>query len=397
MPGGSKQQTTTTNNAPWKAAQPALTLGLNEAVKEYKNHPNVKGNVYTGSTVIPWSSQTQQGMGMVQNTANANAGGRGLSGQYQDLINQGGLSDAQQAALRNMQGMPSDGLTAAQRSAMQGMRGTIGAGGYNAATRGALGGLQALGRDPFNAYQDAALKNTQNTANSSFNINSNPAFQQVLKQAQAGARDSVNMSAGGAGRYGSGVHQGNLASEVGDLTSRMVGQEYNNWQNRRDAANSNLFQMGQTGIGTQMAANQGAGSLGQNALANVQNAQNSLFNMGQSGLTNRQNNQNAIFGMGQQGVSNLGTAYDGLGKPAQDLMQVGAMNEDLATRQMNDKLRVFNEKSNARWNQLAKLNAIASGAGSLGNTQTTAQPGQNPWLTGLGYGATGLGLLGGMF
>lgn len=359
MSGGSKTQTTTTNNAPWKAAQPALQLGLKQAQDLFNADPTGKNTVYTGSTVVPWDRRTSHGMNEIMQNAYANWDGRGLSGQYQDLINQGGLTDAQQGALRNMQGMPASGLSGAQQ--------------------GALGGLQALARDPFNSYQDAALKNTQNIANSSFNINSNPAFQKVLQQAQGAARDSVNLSAGGAGRYGSGVHQGNLASEVGDLTSRMVGQEYNNWQNRRDAANSNLFQMGQTGIGTQMNANTGAA------------------NIGQQGLANRQNTQNAIFGMGQAGVGNLGTAYDGLGKPAQDLMQVGAMNEDLATRQMNDRLRLFNDKANAPWNQLARLNAIASGAGSLGGTQTTAQPGQNPWLTGLGYGATGLGLLGGLF
>ncbi|RVI91826.1 hypothetical protein [Sinorhizobium meliloti] len=397
MSGGSKTQTTTTNNAPWGAAQPALKLGLARAEKVFRDDPMGQKNIYTGSTVVPWSSQTKYGMNLVQDVAQDNAWGRGASKQYQDIINQGGLTDPQQGALKNLQGMPADGLTAAQRSAMQGMSNTVGAGGYNAATRGALGGLQAMARDPFNEHQDAALRNTQNTANSRFDVNANPAFQQVLQQAQGAARDSVNLSAGGAGRYGSGVHQGNLASEVGDLTARMVGNEYNNWQNRRDTANQNLFTMGQTGIGTQMAANQGAGSLGQNALANVQNAQNNLFNMGQSGLANRMNTQNAIFGMGQQGIGNLGTAYQGLSQPAQDMMQVGAMNEDLATRQMNDKLRVFNDTQNAPWNQIARLNAVASGAGSLGGTQTQSQPGQNPFLTALGYGTTGLGLLGGLF
>jgi hypothetical protein len=78
-------------------------------------------------------------------------------------------------------------------------------------------------------------------------------------------------------------------------------------------------------------------------------------------------------------------------------MQVGAMNEDLATRQMNDKLRVFNEQQNKPWENLSRLNAIASGAGQLGGTQTTSQPGQNPFLTALGYGATGAGLLGSFF
>lgn len=282
MSGGSKQQTTTTNNAPWSAAQPALKLGLNQATKMFNADPTGKKSIYSGSTVVPWSSQTQQGMGLVSKNAGANSGPRGLSQQYQNVINQGGYNDA----------------------------------------------------------QHSAVSNTRDVANSSFDINANPAFQQVLQQAQGAARDSVNLSAGGAGRYGSGVHQGNLASEIGDLTSRMVGNEYTNWQNRRDSANSNLFNMG------------------------------------------------------QQGIGNLGTAYQGLGLPAQDLMQVGAMNEDLATRQMNDKLRLFNDKNNSGWNQIGRLNAIASGAGQMGGTQTQSQPGQNPFLSALGYASGGAGLLG---
>lgn len=356
----SNKTTTTTNNAPWSAAQPLLKTALNHAKKEFMRDPRGQKTIYTDSTVVPWSYQTNKGMGLVQGNAFRNSGDRGLSRQYQDIINQGGLSDPMKRAMGTYNNV-------------------VDRRGYNGATRDALSGYNKLQADPFNSYQDAALRNTQRTANSKFDLNANPAFQQVLQQAQNSARDSVNMSAGGAGRYGGAVHQGNLASEVGDLTARMVGDEYRGWQNRRDAANSNLFNMGQTGVTTQMGANAGIGNLGQNAISNMMSA------------------NNARAGLGQQAIGNLGTAYQGMQQPAQDYMQLGAMNEDLATRQMNDKLRVFNEKNNATWNQISKLNAIASGAGQLGGTQTTAQPGQNPWLTGLGYGATGLGLLGGLF
>lgn len=282
---GSKTQTTTTNNAPWSAAQPALQKSLSGALSAYNKDPTGQKSVYTDSTVVPWSGDTQSGMAMIRNGANANSGANGLGGQFQSVINNGG----------------------------------------------------------FNGAQMDALGNTRAIANSNFDINANPAFQDVLRQAQDSARDSVNMSVAGAGRYGSGVHQDTLGGTIGDLTSRMVGNEYTNWQNRKDAANANLFNMGQTGFG------------------------------------------------------NLGTAYEGMKMPATDLMQIGAMNEDLATRQMNDKLRIFNEKNNAPWTQLGKLNAIASGAGQLGGTSTQSQPGQNPFLTALGYGTTGLGLLGGLF
>ncbi|RVQ21828.1 hypothetical protein CN067_11900 [Sinorhizobium meliloti] len=354
--GGGSKTTTTSSSAPWGAAQPAMKLAIKEATRHFNADKN--GAYFGESTVVPWDKLTRQGMGNLQGVAQRNMGGSGLSAQYQDVINQGGLNDAQRGAMQAMQRMPSSGLTGAQQQAMS--------------------RFQGLAANPFNSYQSAALKNTQNLANSNFDLNANPAFQKVLQQAQGAARDSVNMSAGGAGRYGGAIHQGNLASEVGDLTSRMVGQEYNNWQNRRDTANQNLFSMGQTGIGTQMNANTGAA------------------NIGQQGLTNRMNTQGAIFDMGQQGFGNLGNAYQGLQQPAQTMMQLGAMNEDLATRKMNDRLRLWSDKQNAPWEQIGRLNAIASGAGQMGGTTKTAAPGQNPFLSALGYGATGLGLLGGL-
>lgn len=278
--GGDKQQTTSSSSAPWSVAQPALKTAVTGAEKLYKD--GVGGKVYEGSTVIPWDKKTQQGMNSITQGANANIGGKGLSGQLQGVIDSGGYNEAQ------------------------------------------------LG----------ALNNTRALANSKFDVNNNPAFQDVLRQSTEAATNAVNNNTASAGRYGSGTAQGLLANNIGDLTSRMVGQEYNNWQGRKDAANANMFNMGQTGFG------------------------------------------------------NLGAAYQGMQAPANSLMQVGAMNEDLATRQMNDKLRVFNEKQNVPWQQLGRLNAIASGAGQMGGTSTQSTPGQNPFLQALGYASGGAGLLG---
>ena len=282
MPGD-KQQTTQSSSEPWKTAQPALKTAITGAQDLYKK--GVGGGIYEDSTVIGWDPQTQQGMNAITQGTNANMGGNGLSGQLQGVIDSGG----------------------------------------------------------YNAAQLDAMNNTRATANSNFDINSNPAFMQVLQQTQDAARNGVNASASGAGRYGSGIHQQTLGNTLGDVTNRAVGQEYNNFQNRRDAANNNLFNMG------------------------------------------------------QQAFGNLGAAYTGMQAPANSLMQVGAMNEDLATRQMNDKLRVFNAKQNTPWDQLGRLNAIASGAGQMGGTQTQTQPGQNPFLTALGYASGGAGLLGSFF
>lgn len=280
MSGGSKQ-TTTQSSAPWSGAQPALTQAVGGAQNLY--NAGVGSQVYTGSTVVPWSNQTMQAMGNIQNNANANINGKGLSGQYQGVINNGG----------------------------------------------------------FNSSQQGALDNTRNLANSSYSVS--PELQKVLDAQAAKVGDQVNLNASAAGRYGSGANQTLLAKNVGDLTNSTIFNDYSNWQGRRDAANSNLFNMG------------------------------------------------------QQGFNNLGAAYTGLNAPNQDLMNIGAMNEDLATRYKNDELRIFNEAQNKPWEQLGRLNAIATGAGSMGGTQTTSQPGQNPFLTAAGYGLSGLGLLGGLF
>lgn len=395
--GGSNKTTTTTNTAPWAAAQPALQLGLNQATNLFNADPTGQKSVYTGSTVVPWSNQTQQAMAQIQRNALANAGKNGTSGFYGDIISQGGMSDPQRNAAGVLQSIIRNptGMTAAQTQAANSAKGVMSQGGYNPAMRRALGGFQAISDNPFNSFQNQAIRNAQDTANSSFNINANPAFKDVLRQAQTDASNAVNMSAGGAGRYGSGVHQGNLASEIGDLTSRMVGQEYNNWQNRRDMANQNMFNMGQTAIGNQMSARGNIANIGQTAMGNLQNAQNSLFNMGQTGLGNRTNAAQNLYGMGQQAIGNIGTAFQGLNQPAQNLMQVGAMQEDLATRQKNDELRRFNETNQAPWDQIGRLNAIASGAGQMGGSTTQSAPGQNPFLTALGYGSSIGGLLGG--
>lgn len=120
------------------------------------------------------------------------------------------------------------------------------------------------------------------------------------------------------------------------------------------------------------------------------------MDMQQFGRMDSLNSQRAA--LGQQGFQNLGAAYDLGNMPAQDLMTVGGMYEDLSGRQLNDKIRIFQETQNKPWEQLARMNAIGSGAGQFGTSTSTAQqPGRNPFLSGLGYASSGLGALGSLF
>jgi hypothetical protein len=284
--GGSKPQTTTTvaNNAPWSEAQPALKTGLADAQNLYKS--GVGSQAYTGSTVIPFAQQTTAGMNSIQNTANQNMNGMGLSGQYQNTINSGG----------------------------------------------------------FNAPQQTAVNNLTQTATNPFDITADPAYMRMRGAVADDVQNRVNENASAYGRYGSGMHTNAMTKTLGDTLAGMDTQQLDRMQGRQDAATQNLFNAG------------------------------------------------------QQGFGNLGQAYEGMKAPAQDQMGIGSMYEDLAGRLKNDELRIFQEQQQQPWNQLGRLNAIASGAGTMGGTSSsTAQmPGQNKFATGLGY-ATGIGSLLGSF
>lgn len=279
---GSNKTTTTSTNDPYKSAQPLLDKGMGDALNQYNNGGLVKPN--TMSTVVPFAKQTVQGMGSLGNLATANSNGQGLSGQYQGIINHGG----------------------------------------------------------FNAPQQNAVNNISQTANSTYNPNANPGFANVLKQAQDAATGSVNGLAGSMGRYDSGTHQGVLGTTVGNVTGNMVSNDFNNWLGRKDSANQQLFNAGQTAQG------------------------------------------------------NLGAAYTGAQAPSNTNMQLGAMNEDLYGRTLNDQLRIANDRQNAPLANIQALLAAANGAGSYGNQTSTAQGPSNTFSNIAGGLLGGGSLLGGL-
>lgn len=282
MPGGSSKQTTqTVNNAPWAGSQPALSTALSGAQNLYNS--GVGSQIYTGQTFADPSRASVDASEMAARLGYGNTDGRGLSGKYQGIIDAGGFNDPQ--------------LT--------------------------------------------SLNNTRDLANSTWSVS--PELQKIIDQTNADANTNVSLANSAGGRYGSGAGNSAIADAVSKNTNNLLYSDLNNFNSRKDAANSNLFNMGQTGVG------------------------------------------------------NLGTAYAGLQSPIQDVAKYGQFQDNYYTNKLNDQLRIFNDQQSKPWENLARLNAIASGAGQLGSTQTTSQPGQNPFLSALGYGATGLGLLGGLF
>ncbi len=285
--GSSKQQTQSTTSAPWKPAQPALKYGINEALNLTKN--NVGGNVFGGSTVVPFDKRTTEGMN------NMMAGANNAQGDMTANFNQ---------VARNAQN----------------------------------GGLNAL--------QQQQVGRLQKQADGSMLFN-NPYVDEQIGRAARDIGATGNLMASAVGRYGSGTHTNVIAKNIADASSDIRGADY--------------------------ARERGY----------MQDAIGSLYNAGQQQQDNINSNASALMG-----------AYGAMMAPGQTKMDIGGQYEDLATRQLNDKIRLFEGKDNAEWNRLGLLNAIASGAGAMGGTGTTTAQGPSRLQSTIGgalggFGATG--------
>lgn len=271
MPPSKTTTHTKTSAEPYGPAQPLINRALKQAMKYDKK--GVGNKLYKGNRVVPMNKYQTGAYADLNRVANQNSGQKGLAGNLQKIINKGG----------------------------------------------------------FNDYQKNALGNFRELANSDYDMNANPGFQGILAKAQNDARNQVGLSASAAGRYGSGVAQGAVAREVGNLTDKMLSSDFNNWQTRRDGANSSLFNAAQAGIG------------------------------------------------------NMKDAYEGLEKPSTTQLGVGEAYEDLKKRQMDEKLRAFEEKKNQPWNNATRLMNFGNLTGQYASSSGTSQaPAPNPLLSALG-------------
>jgi len=218
----------------------------------------------------------------------------------------------------------------------QGMNALQGLANDNIGSNGLSGQLQGIiDNGGYNADQNTALEGIRNTATGSFDINSDPGFQQVFDKTQ----NAVNQNAAGLGRYASGTHDGVMTRELGDLGAR----QYQDFQTRKDNAQQQLFNAGQTGQG------------------------------------------------------NMVSAFDAAQAPSNVLMGLGSMNEDLYGRTLNDQLRIANESQNAPLANIQALLAAANGAGGYSTGTQTAQGPSNTFsnIAGAGLGAASLANTGG--
>ncbi len=336
--GGSNKQTQASSSEPWAAAQPALKQGLNDAQALYN-----KGTAfqpYMGSTVVPYSQQTTQGMNDTVNRAN----------QWQSAFDNN-------FAKINDNTQYNEGLNTLQRNSVGNFQGL----------NETLKGLYDQAGTP--SYSEQYLKDI---ASGGMLNRQDPNFERVLNRATENASTYGNMQASAGGRYGSGLGQKAVATAVGDLEANARVGQYNQERANQLAATGMLDQGRNANIANQLNA------------ANARSGVNtSLFNAGQQQQSN-------IW----QGTDALSNAYNAAQQPIQSRMGVGQMNEDLAGRTLNDQLRIWQGQQQAPKNALEWLAAIGSGAGSLGGTQnTTAQgPSSSPFGQALG-GLIGLNSL----
>lgn len=220
-------QTTVNNNDPWAGAQPTMNMALSGAQNLYNTGQGFQ--TYQGPRVAGQSGDTLAAQSGLSALARGNMGGAGLSGQYQDVINRGGLTAAQQGAMGGFQNLASQGgLSADQRQ---------------------------------------ALNRTNELASASYSVS--PELQRILDQSNEDAASQVRLANSSAGRYGSGMGNAAIADAVSRNTGNLIYSDLNNFRSRQDAANQNAFQMGQMGQGNMAAAYGNIANLGQTGFGNL--------------------------------------------------------------------------------------------------------------------------------
>ena len=176
----------------------------------------------------------------------------------------------------------------------------------------------------FDPLQQQSVDRLQTIASGGM-MTGNPYIDQVIGNTSRDIQRSGMLNASGAGRYGSGGYQGATQRAVGDVSSQMRMQNYDTERGYMQSALGDVF------------------NAGQQRIANIA----------------------ALPGQMQ-------SAYQAKLDPYKSMMGIGGMYEDLASRQIADRKRIFDEQQAQPWAQMGKLQQIAQPIGGMGSTQTTA-------------------------
>lgn len=203
---------------------------------------------------------------------------------------------------------------------------TAGANTSTAGTRplfGALGGASTLP-----GYSEQNLAGIASGAD-------NPYFEQALEGQLGKTASQVQSQFSGAGRYGSGANTGTLTSELGNIRSGALSNQWNQNIQNMLAANS------------QMDSNRNAG------------------------LDRALGATSAMAGQDQQQFQNALTG-------ANASLQAGGLLDTQSGKLLNDKVSQWYAQDNQDWNRLGLLQAAAAGAAGDYGTQTGKTKSSNP-------------------
>lgn len=324
-----------TSSEPWKAAQPALLQMLNSGMSLYNS--GVGFNPYPGSTVAGLSDQTTQALqGMTDLAQNGNPLGQSAYNNAQGVIDTGGLSADQRAALGSTYGVATgaNGLT----------------------TGGQYAGLMSQAGQP-----GAVASNLSGYARGDYINGGSPQFNAALDYQSGKLADDVNRAYSNMGRYGSAAHAGTVGEQVGQFRNQALSDEIAREQGLQMQAAGMLSGEQQQGWGNQLAALSGLTGTQQQNIANMLGA-----GAGYTGAVNQ----------GQQlagNYSNMGSAlYNQLYSPYQMLGQAGSAYDAYNQSLLSDTVNRYNQEQQAPWNRLGALAQYALGAGSQGGTSTSS-------------------------
>jgi len=333
---------TTTSQAPWVGAQPYLKQVMGGAQQAYQNQRGMTRTPPLADYYTPYSAQTQQALSGMWNQA---AQGNPLAGQ----------------SMNALAGYMPGGAMANQYQQMYGQAGT------NAS-------------DLMNRYQQMYGQIGQqagglaNQYQQMFNQTSNPYFEQALQNQVDLTANDIQRQFGAMGRTGSAADTGALATQLGQMRTNALSQNWNQNIQNQMAALAGAGGAEQWGATGQLGALSGYGGAQQQGLANQLGIT--------QGLTQAQLNA----------VQAAPGAYQASMLPYQYQAQVGAAQDAQNKAYAQAQLQQWQDKRNYPWQQLSNYSQLVGG-GALNTARSTQVP-SSPLGNILGGAASGAAMLG---
>jgi hypothetical protein len=198
-------------------------------------------------------------------------------------------------------------------------------------------------------------------------LGSNPYFDAALEASLDPVESRVNSQFAASGRYGSGMHSGQMTEKLGDVASQMGMQQYESERQRQQQAASRLAGLENQALGRQLSAQQSLGDLSNRAINRQFNANTEMANLSDRALQRELTAQQALINADA--------------RMRDDLRQAAGMADNYQAMRMNDisQLRSAGnlqdqkkrEYADRDYQTLTRLQGLLSG--NYGGTSSTPQ------------------------